>query len=511
MGFSATVESLFMLRHCLAFLLVLHCVFGAGLHPDLERISEEIRHSNKLLSSLHALCDQIGPRMAGTAGMQQALQWARQEFKEAGIESVWLDAVSIPIQWQEGKTRIEVTEPVQFRLQAVATAMSPAVRLGFEAELADAGTGVPGAIRRNPRRFRGKILLIKLDEARTFEELSIEQRDAIVAMREAAEVGAKAVVLISTRPNRLLYRHIHDISGRLDPVPSALVSREDGLRLLRILQEDVPVRVAFEMPNHIGGAFETANVVAEIKGKNYPHEIVVLGAHLDSWDLGTGCQDNAVNVALVIEVARLLHSLDLQLDRTLRFVLFGGEELGLFGSRSYVERYRAELDQHVAVIIHDMGDGSLIGYSVGSRGDLLPTLKSVVGTLAVSDSMNLARNTIFISDNFPFMLQGVPNLFAVQNVSSYSRNYHAESDTLDKVDVNELRTLTAVAATTLMSIANLEDRFGVRLDDRQVHQQLEQARLIEHLKFLGVWNDWRIGVSSDNSARRTDEPAVRVD
>ena len=124
------------------------------------------------------------------------------------------------------------------------------------------------------------------------------------------------------------------------------------------------------LPNVTGGPFEARNVVAELRGSELPEEIVLVGAHLDSWDLGTGCLDNGANVALVIEIARSVVASGVRPRRSVRFVLFGAEEQGLLGSRAYVRDHRGELDSHVAVVVHDMGVGRMEGYSLGGRRDI---------------------------------------------------------------------------------------------------------------------------------------------
>ena len=380
---------------------------------------------------------------------------------------------------------------LQIRVRASATALSPAIPHGIEAEVVDGGSGSPGAIVRRSARYRGKIPLVFLDAASSFDDLAVEQRDAMVAVREAAESGALAVLLVSTRPNQLLYRHINNVSGQIDPIPSALVAREDGLRLVRLLRDGAQVRVRLEMRNRIGGAYETANIVAEIAGSDLASEIVLLGAHLDSWDLGTGCQDNAVNAALVLQVARAIREAGVRPKRTLRFVLFGGEELGLFGSLAYVARHRSELDRHVAAIVHDMGGGRLLGYSVGGREDLLPRLVKVLDPVDRNGVLRHTQEAYFLSDNFTFVLQGVPALFALQDTSGFFLTYHSEADTLDKVELDTVREATVVAAAAILGIAELEPRFGDRLDEKQVTSWLKRAGLVRHLRFLGVWETWR--------------------
>ncbi len=322
---------------------------------ELPSVEESIRSSAPLEADLGMLCDRIGPRMAGTAGMRAALEWAELGFDRIGLSGVRREAVPMPVRWEEGRTRVEVLSPVKFTVRAASSALSPPVTDFVTGLLADGGTGRPGDPTRGNVAVRGRIVLVELNEATTFHRLAIEQRDAMVALREAANAGALAVLFLSTRPHRLLYRHVNNLAGELDPLPSALVAREDGLRMLRLLRAGEPVRVGLELRNQIGPAYETANIVAELPGTAVPEEVVLLGAHLDSWDLGVGCLDNAVNAAIVMHVARSLVKSEYRPKRTVRFVLFGGEEFGLHGSRAYARLHAASLAEHVVVIVHDMG------------------------------------------------------------------------------------------------------------------------------------------------------------
>src|SRR5439155_10826588 len=179
-------------------------------------------------------------------------------------------------------------------------------------------------------------------------------------------------------------------------------------------------------------------------GSEKPEEIVLLGAHLDSWELGTGALDNGVNCALVVEAARAVAARG-RLRRTVRFVLFTGEELGLLGSRGYVAGHRDEMDRHVAALVHDIGDGRITGYYDNGRPEIAPALAAVLEPISASGSMAFSEEAILGTDNFDFLLEGVPNLVANQEAEKYLPDYHAESDTFDKVDLREARSNAAIA------------------------------------------------------------------
>ena len=480
---------------------LLACLAAAGSaeseFPDAsasDKLLSEISRSPSIEENLRVICDELGGRMPGSPAMDRAVEWTVEAFRQAGIDHVHTETFSMPSSWREGTVRIEVTGPIPFQVRGVSSAWSPATPAdGIEAEVIDGGSGTTGRILRMKKKARGKILLIRSNEVATFQDLANEQRDATIALREAARVGAAAVLFTSTRPNGLLYRHINVIDGRLDPIPSALIGREDGLRILRLLEAGKKVRMRLSLANETGGPIEQRNVIAEIRGREKPDEIVILGGHLDSWDLGTGCLDNGCNVALIIEVARAMVAAALRPRRTLRFILFGGEEQGLFGSLGYVRAHRAELDSITAVIIHDMGVGKINGYSFNGRHELEKGLREAMAPLDGRNADDHSATAYFGTDHFDFLLEGIPALVAVQETEDYVPVYHSSADTLDKVGVRTLKDHAGIAAVTVYNIADRPKRLGRRISREDVQFLLEDTGLDDQMKFLEVWEDWEQG------------------
>ena len=159
------------------------------------------------------------------------------------------------------------------------------------------------------------------------------------------------------------------------------MAREDGERIARLLAARHPVWADLSIPNRIGGAIKSANVIGEIKGSEKPEEFVILGAHLDSWELGTGALDNGCNASLVIDALRAIKASGLKPRRSIRFILFSGEEEGLLGSRAYSRAHRSELDNAAGVIVYDSGTGRTTGFSTGGRADVLETARQIIAPL----------------------------------------------------------------------------------------------------------------------------------
>jgi Zn-dependent M28 family amino/carboxypeptidase len=306
--------------------------------------------------------------------------------------------------------------------------------------------------------------------------------------------GALAILWTGARERLLLYRHTNALNGEIDKIPQAVVAREDALKLaLLVAGTPGKVRVKISLPNEIGGAVEQKNVVGEIRGYEKPSEVVILGAHLDSWELGTGALDNGCNAALVIEAARAIKAIGLVPKRTIRFVLFSGEEQGTVGSFAYVKSHAAELDKIRGVIIFDSGSGRVSGYSLGGRHDTEAGLRQILKPLDTWGATQHTSDASFGTDNFDFLLEGVPTFVANQEISNYLANYHAASDTFDKVDQRELKLNTVLAALTAWGIADRAEPLGERLSRAQLDTLVKETGLDEQMRLLGYWEQWQSG------------------
>lgn len=478
-------------RVLLAAAFVLLAPNLAQADPDVIRA---IKSSPSLETRLRTLCDELGPRLAGTSGMARAADWALSQFQAAGVDGAWLEPFEIPRAWRDKGALIRITEPVAFELKAVSTAWSPATPEGqenIEIVLSD-GLG-EGGVSRLGEKARGRAVLVLLHEAKTFYAMGVQEGNAIRAMREAGEAGAAVVLFASTKPDRVLFRHVHSIDARMDPVPSAVLAREDALRVGRLISSGQAVKAHVSISTEQIGPVEGINVVGEIRGSELPDEVVVLGAHLDSWDLGSGCLDNGVNAVGVIEAAQAIIASGKRPRRTVRFVLFDGEEYGLFGSRAYVRKHRDELDSVVAVVVHDMGQDRMQGYALGGRPELEAGLREAMARIDGAAGLRHTRDAFIGSDHFDFQLEGVPALVAIQDTGSYVLPYHSEVDTFDKVDLDQVRARAAVAASTAFGLANAAQRIGPRLDRAGVETMLRRSGMADQMRFLRLWDDWESG------------------
>jgi Zn-dependent M28 family amino/carboxypeptidase len=327
---------------------------------------------------------------------------------------------------------------------------------------------------------------------RTFEDLFEEYMRTPGLLASARKAQVAALLIQSTRPRGLLYRHPVTFNGTSATIPVAIASRETSERLMR-LREHGPVRVRLTISNRTGGPYKSRNVIAEIRGREKPDEIVLLGAHLDSWELGTGAEDNGVNAAMVIDVARGFRQLGLVPRRTVRFALFTGEEQGLWGSAGYVKSHASELDGHVCAVIFDTGSGRTSGFLLSGREELRAPVNAALSAVSGLGAGEQAPDAFDGTDNFDFLLSGVPNLIANQDAVPYLPDYHAESDTYDKTNAREAAANEAIASVLIWGLAESPQRMAPRLSKAQTEKLISDTKLEEQMRAFGHWDDWRSG------------------
>jgi hypothetical protein len=449
--------------------------------------------------NLRRLTDEIGGHVSGSAEMAKAVEWGVGAFRAAGV-TVHTEKYTMPVSWAAGETKLELIGLdgmgiEKFPVRLAAEGWSPATPTGgIEATLVDVGYGSVSDFANAKSPLKGAILLVNGYVSVTWPDLFAEYLRAPDVIDRAVKSGAAAILWTSQRERLLLYRHTNTGDGALEELPQAVVAREDALRLSRLVAAHAgKIRVRFTMNNRIGGAVEQENVVGEIRGYEKPDEVVLLGAHLDSWELGTGALDNGCNAAMVIEAARAIKATGLVPRRTIRFVLFSGEEQGMLGSWAYTKSHDAELDKIRAVIVFDSGVGRVTGYSLGGRRDMEDAVRETLKPLDAWDVNQHTEDGDIGTDNFDFLLQGVPTLVANQAVSNYLQNYHAASDTFDKVDLRELKLNTVIAALTAWGLADRNAPFGKRQSRAEIEALLKDTGLDQQMKALGYWEVWQNG------------------
>jgi carboxypeptidase Q len=491
----------------LCFFLTAVCLGAtpAAETDDAARVIQSALQPSPIQSNLRGLTDEIGGRVPGTPAMQRAVEWGVHMFKAAGADSVHTEEFTIPHSWAEGATEMLVSATgtaldsklaqipkVEFRVRCVSIAWAPALAPVKHVPVVDVGSGSADEFKK-AGDISGKIVLVHSVVLKTWDDLFAEYSNAPPVITAAVDGKAKAVAFMATREHDILYRHTNSFAGEIDRIPQVLVAREDGERIGRLLASGHPVWADLSIPSHLGGPIKAANVIAEIKGSEKPDEFVILGAHLDSWELGTGALDNGCNAALVVDALRAVKASGLKPRRSIRFILFSGEEEGLLGSRAYATAHRPELDKAAGVIIYDAGTGKTTGFSTGGRKDVLATTQQIIAPLRQFGVAELKTDMEWGTDHFDFMLEGVPTFVADQEEANYLENYHAVSDTYDKVDFTQLKKHVAEAAEFALALANLPEKIGPRFTRSQIEQSMQETGSDQMLKAAGMWDAWQSG------------------
>jgi len=477
---------------CLPWLVLLAAAIATAQTPS-EKLLKEAQLAPTLEKNLRVLTDEIGGRIPGTPAMDRAVRWGVDAFKAAGGENVHTEPVQLAASWTEGTTQVDVVSPVAFHVRAVSlTWTAPASSPPQGRPVVDVGAGTDQDFQK-ASNLRGAIALVHSHTMKTWDDLFEEYLKQMELIEAAKKAGAAAVAFISTRDQDLLYRHIGSFDDQISNFTQFLIAREDGERVARLLAQGQPVRFRYSIPNRVGGPITAQNVVAEIRGKEKPNELVIIGAHLDSWELGTGALDNGCNAALVIEALRAIRAANLQPRRTIRFILFTGEEEINIGSLAYTRAHQAELNDTVAMLTWDEGTGKTTGFSLGGRKDLVAPIGQLLEPIKQFDANTLTTDAFVGTDNMDFLLEGVPNLVANQDEANYLINYHASSDTYDKVDLSQLRKHIAIAAYLTFAIADSAERLAPRQDRAQIESLIRETHLDDQMKRFGLWEGWAAG------------------
>src|SRR5579871_68524 len=453
------------------------------------RLATRAKGDTPIFTDLRELCDGIGGRPTGSPACDRAVEWAAKKFHDIGIQNVSVEPYQAKSMWLPVSAEANAVSPAAFPIRIAAAPMSPSTKGAIEARIVDAGEGTPENFTKLGGAIRGAILLIHSAEMKSFDDLFAEYMRNSVLLDAVKKHQPVALLLESTRPRGLLYRHPISLDLTYAPIPTAVIAREHAERLARLAEKD-SVRVRLSIVNKTAPSYTAKNVIAEIRGREKPDEIVLVGAHLDSWDLGTGAEDNGVNAALVIDLARTFHDLGIVPRRTLRFALFTGKEQGMLGSEAYVARHKNELDKFAGVMVFDTGSGHLSGFYLNGRDELRQPVNDALAAVEGLGAGDQVMDALDGTDHFDFLISGVPSLVGNQDPVPYLPDYHAESDTFDRVNQGEEKNTEAVAAVLMWGLAENPER-AARLTRPDVEKLVVDTKLDEQMKGFGQWDDFK--------------------
>ncbi len=472
---------------------------AGGLAPSLPAQSDDASRlvgallgDTPMVRDLQALTDGIGGRPTGSPANFRAFDWALERFREAGVDAR-KEPFRMPGLWLERSARATVRgKDVTFTARVVALPFSTGTRAaGLTAPLVDAGKGTDADYAALGPKAKGAFVLIETEDLLDLDGLFREYTEAGHIERRAVGAGAAGLVYMSSRPGNTLARHNASL-GLANRHPMMMMERDAAARALRLLRGGTPLTLTAMLDIQSGPAYQAHNVIGEIRGSARPDEIVVIGAHLDSWDLGTGALDNGANSVMVIDIARQIRRLALKPARTIRFALWNGEEQNLNGSFGYTLAHAAELDRHVMASSYDIGTGRITGFFTGGRAEIVPVLGRALAPVAGLGPFTHLNIPLVGTDNYDFMMQGIPNLVANQESANYGPNYHARSDEFGRADLRQLRLNAAIAAATTWGFATL-DRSLPRQSARQLDSLVRNTDLADQMKSFNVYDAWVAG------------------
>ena len=496
--------------HSRCYLFFISCFFissvlCAATTPTQTLIARTLSPT-PIIDDLHALTKTIGGRPTGSPAMDKAVNWSVSLLTQAGLEHVHTEPYSPERNWlpQIETAQYSVASAQEKPLRVAAMPFSPSTsEHGLLAEVYAIGPGDQTAFTAAGKKLKGKWLLVTPPLMNTVEDLLNEYSMTPPIFARAKKAEAAGILWVSNRPGRLLYRHNITFNGSMSELPAAIIERQGGEDIIAQLKKDKTVKVNLTLRNEIQIKPINQNVIAEIKGSTKPDEVIILGAHLDSWDLGEGALDNGCNATLVLDVARQMMTLAKEgqrPQRTVRFMLYSGEELGLYGSYFDTINHAPELDKIKAAIFYDIGTGQTTGYTLSGRHDMAITVEKALKPVAAFGPFTQTFDTSIDTDNFDYVLQGIPTLVANQNPQPYLAPYHAETDTFEKVDQRELKLNTAIAAVLLWGLAN-EQTLAPRQNRKEITALLQSTGVDKEMKNFSIWNDFITGRRGMNPDR----------
>ena len=435
---------------------------------------------------LSLLSDEIGSRLTGSKGAERAMQATEAEMKRIGLAKVHREPFTIPVSWERGPAVASLVNFGDRPLTVASYTWTPATAGAAVGPVIEVGAGRPEDIERVRGKLKGTIVLATPSYA-TLDEVIYNAYRAAQLVKELKEAGALGLMIASDKQNAMLFTAPVDFNARLAALPTVSIAREDVGLLQRMLAHKVDVRVRLDVHNTVGGSFGSANVIGEIPGREKPDEIVIVGAHLDSNDLGPGALDNAAGSAAVLETARAIKALALVPRRTIRFVLFMGEEEGMLGSNAYVSGHRNEMDRTVAALVMDIGAGKPRGWFSMGRTDLDAQIDELMSTFKDLGMSHIEHTAFAATDNAAFMAEGVPTLVLLQDETSYFPVLHTVADTVDKADPRDFASCVAALAATAYAIADRPDRLGRRLTADEVKKLAAETKIDAQWRAAGIW------------------------
>lgn len=458
---------------------------------------------------LTQLSDEVGARVTGSPQSQKAVEWSLAKMRAIGLENVHDEKFQMWRGWTRGVAQASLTEPLQRRLTVDAmgwTGSTP--QGGAEAEVITVNVFNLDEEMKTAARFLGKILLmITKGEPRKDGAAMFAQFGDFVKL--AAKNGAIAIFGgqggFKSEGMNLTHTGILGFEAEF-AIPVLSLTAEDQGQLERFLAAGKKVRARLNVQNSFSdGPVQTANAVREILGREHPEEILVVGAHLDSWDLSEGATDNGMGSACVLGAAEAILRSGQRPRRTIRFVLFNGEEQGLLGSFAYVKQHQSEMANHLGDLVLDEGQGPVNEFQLGGRDDLVAAFQPFANFVSNIQTVKVNDKVEFGTDTGPFIIAGLPGINMNQNSPEYKFTHHSAADALEAVKPDVLAQDATLMAMAAFWIADRPDRFAKPWPAKKTATMLRERHQFELLKAFGLWPFGDLGAEDQQNPAPQDQ------
>jgi len=458
--------------------------FGA----EFKRINSDVQQSSAAYGNLKTATEVIGHRLTGSANGAKAESYAYQLLKSYGYDVRYQPFEVESWSRLTNETKIGDSESTLQKVATVALAHSP-VKASVTAAIADMGNGMEADYAQTPEKVKGKIALIYLGVLPGSPEgtrsLHRSEKTAI-----AIKYRAAGVIIINGVKGGVLLTGTASVTGKLITIPAVCIGLEDGMRIKALLQTK-PQYASLNMTN-FSGLIKARNVIATLKGDSLPKEKIVVGGHLDSWDLATGAIDNGIGSFAVIDMARSFKALKLKTRRTVEFVLFMGEEQGLLGSKNYVKEAVAknEMGNLRFMLNYDMtNDVKGFSTSRAEMKDLFTTWGASIIKIDTGFKNVFSAGAGLHSDHQPFMLEGIPTGGGAGGKlpNNSGQFYHSDGDSFKLVDEQQLKNTVRYSAMLTYALANTPVIPVVRQSEEKLKTFLIENNLELPLKIAGEW------------------------
>jgi len=464
-----------------------------GTKAALVKIAGEGLVESHAFEYLTQLSDDIGARVTGSPESQKAVDWGLSKMRAMGLENVHAEKFQIWRGWTRGTAQAELTAPIHRRLNVDAmgwTGSTPGG--GAEGELVAANVFNLDEETNDPAKFSGKIILmLARGEPKKDQDGLLLFTEFSDFVKLAAKSGAVAVFGgqggFKSEGMNLTHTGILGFSADFN-IPVLSLTTEDQNQLERFLDSGKKVRVRLNVHNTFSnGPVESANAVGEIRGRERPEEILVVGAHLDSWDLSEGATDNGMGSVSVLAAAEAILRSGQRPRRTIRFVLFNGEEQGLLGSYAYVKQHQAEMANHLGDLVLDEGQGPVKEFQLGGRDDLVVDFQNFADSVSNIRSIRVSDKVEFGTDTGPFIMAGLPGINMNQDSPEYKYTHHSAADALEEVKPDVLAQDATIMAMTAFWIADRPQRFAKPWPANKTAAMLRAQHQFEFLRASGLW------------------------